>query len=152
MEPILRNGALTRRYTYFTLPPPGDVIWVDRQTAFSQGLVYNNAAGNAIIKVDNTTNVPWNDKRNSVSTLLLSASDGAFVLLICSGPGKDHDTRRLRSREPLDRGHGSYAIWVFGTYPSILSQIERRTTHAYTQVWPAFWAKGPTWPYDGEIE
>lgn len=45
----------------------GDVIWVDRDTASSQGLAYTNDAGNAILKVDNTSIVPFNQKRNSVS-------------------------------------------------------------------------------------
>lgn len=32
----------------------------------SQGLAYINSANNAIIKVDNTSNVPFNQKRNTV--------------------------------------------------------------------------------------
>ncbi|KAF8155738.1 concanavalin A-like lectin/glucanase domain-containing protein [Crassisporium funariophilum] len=44
----------------------GDVIWVDRDNATSKKLAYVNSAGNAIIKVDNTTNVPWNEKRDTV--------------------------------------------------------------------------------------
>ena len=45
----------------------GDVIWVDQANATQSHLAYVNDAGHAIIKVDNTTNVPWNYKRNSVS-------------------------------------------------------------------------------------
>ncbi|KAI0032609.1 glycoside hydrolase family 16 protein [Vararia minispora EC-137] len=44
----------------------GDVWWQDRATAMSTGLAYVNEAGSAIMKVDNTTNVPFNDKRNSI--------------------------------------------------------------------------------------
>ena len=44
----------------------GDVWWLDREDATSQGLAYVNNAGNAIIKVDNTSNVPFNEKRNTV--------------------------------------------------------------------------------------
>ncbi|KIY70854.1 glycoside hydrolase family 16 protein [Cylindrobasidium torrendii FP15055 ss-10] len=44
----------------------GDVWWLGRQSAFSQGLAYVNGAGNAILKVDNMHNVPYNEKRNSV--------------------------------------------------------------------------------------
>lgn len=36
------------------------------QDATSQGLAYINTAGNAVIRVDNSTNVLFNDKRNSV--------------------------------------------------------------------------------------
>lgn len=45
----------------------GDVIWVTRANATADDLAFVNAAGNAIIKVDNTTNVPYNIKRNSVT-------------------------------------------------------------------------------------
>jgi hypothetical protein len=44
----------------------GDVIWVDRKNATADHLAYVNDAGNAVIKVDNTTFVPYNIKRNSV--------------------------------------------------------------------------------------
>jgi len=44
----------------------GDVVWEDQANATSQKLAYVNDAGNAIIKVDNTSNVIYNDKRNSV--------------------------------------------------------------------------------------
>lgn len=44
----------------------GDVWWLDAQDATSQNLAYINDAGNAILKVDNTSNVPLNQKRNSV--------------------------------------------------------------------------------------
>ncbi|KAL1943294.1 hypothetical protein VTO73DRAFT_4369 [Trametes versicolor] len=44
----------------------GDVIWVDQANATTSKLIYVNDAGNAIIKVDNTTNVPYNEKRDTV--------------------------------------------------------------------------------------
>ncbi|KAG8838593.1 hypothetical protein FS842_010068 [Serendipita sp. 407] len=45
----------------------GDIIWVNRSTAdVEPKLTYLNSAGNAVIKVDNTTVVPYNEKRNSV--------------------------------------------------------------------------------------
>ncbi|KIM25375.1 glycoside hydrolase family 16 protein [Serendipita vermifera MAFF 305830] len=46
----------------------GDIIWVDSATgsAPANPLTYINPAGNAVIKVDNTTTVPYNEKRNSV--------------------------------------------------------------------------------------
>ena len=48
--------------------PTGDVIWVDRTNATTDNLAFVNAAGHAIIKVDNTSNVTYLDKRNSVHT------------------------------------------------------------------------------------
>ena len=44
----------------------GDVNYLDQANATASKLVYVNDAGNAIIKVDDTSVVPWNYKRNSV--------------------------------------------------------------------------------------
>ncbi|KAH9851281.1 concanavalin A-like lectin/glucanase domain-containing protein [Lenzites betulinus] len=44
----------------------GDVNWVTQTNATESKLAYVNDAGNAIIKVDNTTTVPYNYKRDSV--------------------------------------------------------------------------------------
>ena len=48
----------------------GNVSYVDRATAASQQLAYINAAGNAIMKVDNTSFVPWGGIRNAVRVRL----------------------------------------------------------------------------------
>lgn len=44
----------------------GDAIFVNSSVATSSQLAYVNSAGNAIIKVDNTSTVLYNDKRNTV--------------------------------------------------------------------------------------
>ncbi|KAI0251906.1 hypothetical protein BJV78DRAFT_1207634 [Lactifluus subvellereus] len=44
----------------------GDVWWLDRASAFQQHLVYINERNRAIIKVDNLSEVPFNEKRNSI--------------------------------------------------------------------------------------
>ena len=44
----------------------GDVIWVNQSLATTDNLAYVDGNGKAIIKVDNTTNVPYNDKRDTV--------------------------------------------------------------------------------------
>ncbi|EMD34925.1 glycoside hydrolase family 16 protein [Gelatoporia subvermispora B] len=44
----------------------GDVVWVNQSLATTDQLAFVNGAGNAIIKVDNTSFVPYNDKRDSV--------------------------------------------------------------------------------------
>jgi hypothetical protein len=51
----------------------GDVIYLDQADAMSQKLAYVTSQGTAIIKVDNTTDVPYNIKRNSVR---ISSKDG----------------------------------------------------------------------------
>ena len=49
-------------------------MYVDQANATSQQLAYVSPQGTAIIKVDNTTNVPYNIKRNSVSPLSLQCT------------------------------------------------------------------------------
>ncbi|KAI0313330.1 concanavalin A-like lectin/glucanase domain-containing protein [Amylostereum chailletii] len=44
----------------------GDVWWLDRASATQQQLAYVDENGHAILKVDNTSNVPFNEKRNTV--------------------------------------------------------------------------------------
>jgi len=44
----------------------GDVWWLDEADATNQHLAYINSANNAIIKVDNTSDVAFNQKRNTV--------------------------------------------------------------------------------------
>ena len=45
----------------------GDVNWVSEANATQSQLAYVNDAGRVIIKVDNTSFVPWNEKRDTVS-------------------------------------------------------------------------------------
>ncbi|KAI0056594.1 hypothetical protein BV25DRAFT_1903121 [Artomyces pyxidatus] len=44
----------------------GDVWWLDRDSAFQQGLAYTDDNGRVVIRVDNTSTVPFNEKRNTV--------------------------------------------------------------------------------------
>jgi len=48
------------------LTTDGAVNWVTEANATAEQLAYVNSAGNAIIKVDNTSFVPYPDKRNAV--------------------------------------------------------------------------------------
>ena len=41
-------------------------MWLNRSDAFAQQLAYVNDMDQVVMRVDNTTNVAWNDKRNSV--------------------------------------------------------------------------------------
>jgi hypothetical protein len=60
----------------------GDVVWVDEPVAFSQELALVNAAGNVIIKVDNFSNVPFNQKRNSVRITTSNSYDLGSLFII----------------------------------------------------------------------
>ncbi|KAF8271845.1 glycoside hydrolase family 16 protein [Lactarius quietus] len=44
----------------------GDVWWLDRTSAFQQNLAYINENNQAVIKVDNDSNIPFNEKRNTI--------------------------------------------------------------------------------------
>ncbi|KDR80022.1 hypothetical protein GALMADRAFT_62843 [Galerina marginata CBS 339.88] len=44
----------------------GDVNWLDRTNATDKKLAFTNDVGNAILKVDNSTDVAWGDKRDSI--------------------------------------------------------------------------------------
>ncbi|KAJ7151048.1 concanavalin A-like lectin/glucanase domain-containing protein [Mycena filopes] len=57
------NWEFYGNYDNLTL---GDVVWLNEADAFTQELALVNSAGNVIIKVDNFSNVPMNQKRNSV--------------------------------------------------------------------------------------
>lgn len=47
----------------------GDVNWVTEANATQAKLAYVDGAGHAIIKVDNTSSVPYNEKRDTVRFL-----------------------------------------------------------------------------------
>ncbi|KII86313.1 glycoside hydrolase family 16 protein [Plicaturopsis crispa FD-325 SS-3] len=84
----------------------GDVNFLDHDDATSQRLAYTNDAGNAIIKVDNTSNVAFNNKRNSIRIT-------------------SNDFYDLGSLWIIDANHIPYGC---GTWPSIWS--------AALQTWP----------------
>ncbi|OSD08169.1 glycoside hydrolase family 16 protein [Trametes coccinea BRFM310] len=88
------------------------VWWVNETRATSEHLAYVNDAGRAILRVDNTTNLPPNMP--------------------------NRDTIRITTKDYYDFG----SLWVFDA------------THLPygCSVWPAFWTKGPNWPFDGEID
>ncbi|KAG6864896.1 hypothetical protein C0991_006466 [Blastosporella zonata] len=53
----------------------GDVVWLDIDDAYGQGLAYINGLGNAILKVDNEHSVAANQKRGSVRITSQAAYD-----------------------------------------------------------------------------
>ncbi|KAJ6486835.1 glycoside hydrolase family 16 protein [Mycena sanguinolenta] len=60
----------------------GDVVWLNEADAFTDELALVNAAGNAIIKVDNFSNVPFNQKRNSVRITTKNSYDLGSLFII----------------------------------------------------------------------
>lgn len=65
----------------------GDVNFVSQANATASQLAFVNAAGHAIVKVDNTSFVPFNFKRNSVSS---SDTSVRAVHALTSDAGQDH--------------------------------------------------------------
>ncbi|KAG6815058.1 hypothetical protein H0H87_005469 [Tephrocybe sp. NHM501043] len=57
----------------------GDVVWLDVDNAYGQGLAYINSVGNAILKVDNEHSVALNQKRGSVRITTNRAYDVGSV-------------------------------------------------------------------------
>jgi len=53
-------------YGYYDNLTNGDAIWVNESVATTDRLAYVDGNGKAILKVDNSTNVPYNEKRNTV--------------------------------------------------------------------------------------
>lgn len=68
---LLLNGMFCRSthrsYANAHCRSPGDVNWVTEAQAVAEKLAYVNDAGHAIIKVDNTTYVQKEQKRDTVS-------------------------------------------------------------------------------------
>ena len=96
---------------------------MNQTTALQQQLTYINSAANAIIKVDNTTFVPYNEKRNSV--------------MIASNDHFDFGTLWV-----FDALHVPYGC---GT---CLRPSSRRSINVLHSIWGAFWSRGAgvQWP------
>jgi hypothetical protein len=72
----LTLGVLARIFHCIFFPSPhliGDVWWLDRASAFRENLAYVDQHNRVIIKVDNVTDVPFNEKRNSVNVTLTAS-------------------------------------------------------------------------------
>jgi hypothetical protein len=69
---ILPSVCSPESQSFYILIPLliGDVWWLDRASAFRENLAYVNEHNRVIIKVDNVTSVPFNEKRNSVIVTL----------------------------------------------------------------------------------
>lgn len=92
----------------------GDVWWLDRTSAFQQNLAYINENNRAVLKVDNVSNVPYNEKRNTVFHDFSPPPRVDFDLI--SDP--NYFSRLLRRWQPLDYRLDPSSIRVLGTYPS----------------------------------
>jgi hypothetical protein len=62
-------------YGYWDNLTLGDVKYLTQEDANTQCLAYVNNAGNAIFKVDNTSKVAFNSKRNSYFRYVLNSSN-----------------------------------------------------------------------------
>jgi hypothetical protein len=97
------------------LPLIGDVVWVDRDTAFQQNLAYIDEQNRVIIKVDNANDVPFNEKRNSVFVIAIPIKRQIQEYMI---PDSNHFARLLQRWKPLDYRLDAYTLRMFGSQPS----------------------------------
>ena len=147
--------SLESQYSTLLLLTPlliGDVWWLDRASAFRENLAFVNEHNRVIIKVDNVTSVPFNEKRNSV-IVTLTASVGSTSQEIL----KNYQIR-ITSQDWYAVG----SLWIIDLihlpYGCSVPLCFHHSFHHgkiiidLTQVWPAFWSKGPHWPDNGEID
>lgn len=97
------------------LPLVGDVVWVDRVTAFQQNLAYIDEQNRVIIKVDNANDVPFNEKRNSVFVTAVPIKRQIREYMISDS---NHFARLLQRRKPLDYRLDAHTLRMFGSQPS----------------------------------
>jgi hypothetical protein len=95
-----------------TSPLIGDVVWVDRDTAFQQNLAYIDEQNRAIIKVDNANDVPFNEKRNSVFVTAVPIQRQIQEYMISDS---NHFARLLQRWKPLDYRLDAYTLRMFGS-------------------------------------
>lgn len=62
---------------------------MNQSVATNDRLAYVDSNGKAILKVDNLTNVPYNEKRNTVSSV--SALNREIINLKPPSPGSNYD-------------------------------------------------------------
>ena len=125
----------------------GNIIYVNQSDSAS--LAYVTPAGNAVIKIDNTTTVPDNYPRNSVRRRRLV---GCAVAHRPAG--------RCASRPRTFSRSGRYGSWTSCTSrtaarcvrPVLSRRTDRGCSPAAAQVWPSIWTKGAQWPDEGEID
>jgi|SRR6266850_2099369 len=108
------------------LPLIGDVVWVDRDTAFQQDLAYIDEQNRVIIKVDNANDVPFNEKRNSVIVTAVPIKRQIQEYMI---PDSDHFARLLQRWKPLDYRLDAYTLRMFGSWPSHVAPCRPRVNH-----------------------
>jgi hypothetical protein len=95
----------------------GDVVWVDRATAFQQNLAYVDEQNRVIMKVDNINDVPFNEKRNSVSCLCrcfrFRSSNKLENTMITDS---NHFAGLVQRWKPLDHRLDTYTLRMFGIH------------------------------------
>jgi hypothetical protein len=72
---------------------------LDRESSFQENLAYVNEDNRVIIKVDNVTDLPFNEKRNSVIATLTASAGSKFKNTIS---GSNHVAGLLCGWQPLD--------------------------------------------------
>ncbi|KAG8216574.1 hypothetical protein J3R82DRAFT_6758 [Butyriboletus roseoflavus] len=94
----------------------GNVTWVTQEVASSQNLAYVNSENHVILKVDNITNVPFGQMRNSVWTASsLLAMEGVDKVVL----GPHNDPRRVRPGYFVDDRPEPHTVRVLRKFPML---------------------------------
>ena len=93
----------------------GDVWWLDRTSAFQENLAYINENNQTVIKVDNVSNVPYNEKRNTV--FHNSPPPPRLDFDLTSDP--NYISTLLRCWQSLDYRFDPSSVRVLGIYPCL---------------------------------
>lgn len=100
------------------------------QEASQDKLAFVNGAGNAIMKVDNTTKLTFGQNRNSVRIVSKQQFTVGSVFI-------------------ADMLHIPYGVRVPPSHP--LSAVDLFIFRSQCSVWPAWWSSAVDWPQGGEI-
>lgn len=111
----------------------GQVNYLSRVDAQEEGLAYVQPDGSAVLRVDDWTDLPFGAPRNSCVVPAKVRGGPRASNAITS----TNYSVRISSMKPFDYGLvvADFAFMPFGC-----------------SVWPAFWASGPNWPDNGEID
>ncbi len=130
MSSTLRRPTPTSPRRAHTDAPLRTSSFLDDTDAIHNSLAFVNDAGNAVMKVDNSSSLKFNQNRNSIR---ISSKDQFTV----------------GSVWVADILHVPYGV---RSVPFYTHEVACADDPGYQcSVWGAFWSSAPTWPLGGEV-
>jgi hypothetical protein len=142
--PRCARSSLNKFYFFLITPLIiGDVWWLDRASAFRENLAFVNEHNRVIIKVDNVTSVPFNEKRNSVIVTPTDSVRSTSRQTKKTILGSNHLTRLVRGRQRLDYRLDTSPLRMFGiSMLQLILSVKGRQTLIWHRSGQHFGAKG----------